>query len=571
MFRKKNISVILGSAFGILLVVLVIIGAVSFAGNVYNKKLSKEASLRSKVSVQVSSLIRLQIKQVAVARSYFITSVEGELKRYNETRNDYSKAFNELRSKLNDPEEQKLVGDIITAYDLWDKETQRLIELKKAGREPELIERQKTGVAPKLSAEVGNALTKLANYETQQVDKAFAQQESYADLQQWSTILLTLLAVLLAIGGSIMSTRVIGDRISKAQHAIQSVANKDLTQEDIVVETTDTLGQAAEAVNEMKHSLTDVIGNLSLIASQVAGASTELAATAEGAHQGAERQRTETEQVASRIEQMTDAIGLMAEHASKISQAASIAASGAQEGDTSMSNTVHLIERIAEQVGKVGSVVEELEGNSRSIGQIVNVIEEIAEQTNLLALNAAIEAARAGEQGRGFAVVAGEVRRLAERTGSATSEIGAIIKTVQQNTEKAVTEMQIGKSQVSEGVYQTEQTRDLLRQILNSVSEVDSMMQQIAASTTQQSAATQEASQSLNSIVGLVHEASVGAQHSQEAARELSKLSSNMHTLIEEFRLPATEEPVRFSLPQMQPQRVLSAKKQAQPFAKQRS
>jgi methyl-accepting chemotaxis protein len=136
--------------------------------------------------------------------------------------------------------------------------------------------------------------------------------------------------------------------------------------------------------------------------------------------------------------------------------------------------------------------VEELWKGSERIGQITHVIDEIAQQTNLLVLNAAIEAARAGEAGRGFAVVAGEVRRLAERTATATREITEMITTIQAGTSAAVQSMEDGKLQVERGVATTGEAGESLARIIATVDNVGHMVAQIAAATTEQAATADE-------------------------------------------------------------------------------
>jgi len=147
---------------------------------------------------------------------------------------------------------------------------------------------------------------------------------------------------------------------------------------------------------------------------------------------------------------------------------------------------------IAEAVGTSSAKIEELGKQSDAIGQIVDVIDDIANQTNLLALNAAIEAARAGEQGRGFAVVADEVRKLAERTTTATREITAMIGTVQQETRNAVETMKSGKEQVNKGVEITSQAGLVLDEIIQAAAKAGEMISHIAGTAAQQSSAVAE-------------------------------------------------------------------------------
>jgi len=161
---------------------------------------------------------------------------------------------------------------------------------------------------------------------------------------------------------------------------------------------------------------------------------------------------------------------------------------------------------IATAVNDTSSAVCLLGEDSQRISQIVTVIDEIARKTNLLALNAAIEAARAGEQGRGFAVVAGEVRRLAESTAQATSQISTMIQGIQDRTRTAIASMASGNLTVEQGVVTTNQAGEALTRIIGMAERVDRMIAQIAIAASQQAAAANQSSSSLDAIHTLSHE-----------------------------------------------------------------
>jgi methyl-accepting chemotaxis protein len=161
---------------------------------------------------------------------------------------------------------------------------------------------------------------------------------------------------------------------------------------------------------------------------------------------------------------------------------------------------------IATAVSDTSATVGLLGDDSRRISQIVTVIDEIARKTNLLALNAAIEAARAGDQGRGFAVVAGEVRRLAESTAQATGEIATMIQGIQDRTRTAIASMESGTGTVQQGVITTNQAGEALERIIGMAERVDRMIAQIAIAASQQTAAADQSSASLDAIHSLSHE-----------------------------------------------------------------
>jgi methyl-accepting chemotaxis protein len=173
----------------------------------------------------------------------------------------------------------------------------------------------------------------------------------------------------------------------------------------------------------------------------------------------------------------------------------------------------------------------------REIGKVVNVIQEISEQTNLLALNAAIEAARAGEHGRGFAVVAGEVRRLAERTKSATGEIAGTISSIQQETARTLDVMSHSREAVESGIKETSEACSSLEMIIVSASEVEGQIAMIATAANEQTAASREISESASFLSNLATNGSQSAEDSAAASRNLSELANDMDGVIRQFHI----------------------------------
>ena len=170
------------------------------------------------------------------------------------------------------------------------------------------------------------------------------------------------------------------------------------------------------------------------IVEQISSASDELAAQVDEASRGADIQRERTTEAATAMDQMNVTVLEVAQNAGRAAESADDARNNAESGGEIVENVVQSIQRVNEEAGKLEEGLSTLGVQAEGIGNIMNVISDIADQTNLLALNAAIEAARAGEAGRGFAVVADEVRKLAEKTMQATSEVEQAVSAIQQGT-----------------------------------------------------------------------------------------------------------------------------------------
>lgn len=303
----------------------------------------------------------------------------------------------------------------------------------------------------------------------------------------------------------------------------------------------DEIGVLSKCLNLFVQKLHDIMVQIARTADQVASASERMSSSASKQSQGAQVQKDQTAQVATAMQQMSSTVLQVSENSNKASEAARQAAETARQGGAVVDEALAQMRQIADSVGSTAGKVEELGKNSDQIGRIAGVIDDIADQTNLLALNAAIEAARAGEQGRGFAVVADEVRKLAERTTTATKEIAQMIKNIQNGTKTAVTAMEQGTKQVNDGVNSTARAGDSLRGIILVADQVGEMITQIATAATEQSSASEEINHNLEQISSLVKESATGAEETAKACQDLSGMALDLQRMVAEFKLQSRE------------------------------
>jgi methyl-accepting chemotaxis protein len=251
----------------------------------------------------------------------------------------------------------------------------------------------------------------------------------------------------------------------------------------------------------------------------------------------ANTQSSKTNQIAAAAQEMTVTIGEISHNAENAAQASRISAETADQGGAVMQSAAETMERISAATSSVSEKMTSLAARSEEIGKVVNVIQEISEQTNLLALNAAIEAARAGEHGRGFAVVAGEVRRLAERTKSATEEIAGTIRSIQEETRETLQVMDESRTAVETVLNETNRARKSLEAIIESSKQVEHQIELIATAATEQTSASGEISESAGQISQLAMENSSGAEETVQALTSLATLAGDIDSMIREFKL----------------------------------
>jgi len=289
-------------------------------------------------------------------------------------------------------------------------------------------------------------------------------------------------------------------------------------------------------IRTMQETLRRMIASIVSNAEQVDAASTQLLRASEQVADRTSQQSDAASSMAASVEEMAVSIDQVKENANEAHDISQTAGAISEEGAAVIHNAASEMRKISEAVQASSLIVEDLGRQSDHITSIVNTIKEIADQTNLLALNAAIEAARAGEQGRGFAVVADEVRKLAERTSSSTKEISGMVTRIQNGTRNAVSSMQAGVLQVGNGVELANQAGDSINRIRDGSLRVNAVVNGISESISEQSMASNEIAQKLETIAQMSEESAIAVRQTADAARHLQSLSTSLHQTVAQFK-----------------------------------
>jgi methyl-accepting chemotaxis protein len=311
----------------------------------------------------------------------------------------------------------------------------------------------------------------------------------------------------------------------------------DLTQPLHPPGNSQVANRIAGAINTVLTTFANVLEEFYSVTNSISESSALVAELSAISSENMEKQRTETIQVASAINELSASSEQVNKNAIDGAAATTIADQDTRAGAETVNSAVQTIEELASNLTQTSSIINSLEKDSENIGTVLAVIQNIAEQTNLLALNAAIEAARAGEMGRGFAVVADEVRTLASKTQSSTEEIREIIEQLQSSSKKAVDAMTTGCTQAEQGLEKALSAGNALENIKSKVTEIDSMNDVMEIAAKEQFTVSNEVSESINTISQITEETSTKVASTSAAASELLEQAKMLKKLSEQFKV----------------------------------
>ena len=344
------------------------------------------------------------------------------------------------------------------------------------------------------------------------------------------------IAVAIGIATSLTLSRNISSRLRHAVEVAEAVARGDLTVQ-VQQRGGDEIATLLGAFSDMQHKLADMIAGIRSGAGQLAHTSQELSVASQQIAQSSSEQTRAAAATAASVEQLTSGISHVNDNAAEAHRLSLQSGELSAGSSQTIAQAVRGIEEIAATVTRAANEIAQLETRTRDISSIIDVIKDVADQTNLLALNAAIEAARAGEQGRGFAVVADEVRKLAERTATSTSEISGMIAAIQTDTRSAVATMRAGVEQVGHGVELANQAGDATREIHAGAEQVVTMVNTISSTLHEQSQASATVAGNVEHIASMAEQNGKAIMGAAAAVEHLHQLADTLNHAASQFRL----------------------------------
>jgi twitching motility protein PilJ len=323
--------------------------------------------------------------------------------------------------------------------------------------------------------------------------------------------------------------------ILRLMNELQEVADGDLTVQATVSE--DITGAIADSVNYTVDELRSLVARINKTAAMVNEASSSAQLTATSLQAATEQQFREIRETGEAVLRMAQQINEVSSRASESVTVARQSKEASEAGQKAVSNAIFGMNGIRDQIQDTSKRIKRLGESSQEIGEIVELISDITEQTNVLALNAAIQAASAGEAGRGFTIVAEEVQRLAERSGEATKQISALIKTIQTDTQDAVSAMERSTAGVVEGTKLSDDAGKALGEIGTVSSQLASLIEDFSSVTSKQASSAGTVAQSIQRILLVTEQTSEGTQQTAGSIRQLAELAQELKSSVSRFKV----------------------------------
>lgn len=510
----------------------------------------------------------IHISTVVRARNAML--LETELSHKNRQIDNMKKGIEEFENSIElfkeiatIEDKDKLIADLMAVWEEFKAIEQEIVNLGMENKIEEANVLREESRA--LSDQIAEGTNNLVELQDQAALKSYEDADVIYQRGRNISGIILVGSFIIAVAITYYMSNTITKPIMKIEAIAKTIADGDLTDEEIQVKNKDEIGRLANSFNTMTDGLRSLIQSITETAEAMAASSEQLTATSqqsalaseevaktiEEIARGASEQAMNTEEGASMANSLGMTIEKDLEYKGDLNEASKRVNEFVSDGLVEIENLIRISDETTEETEKVYGDIIKTNESARKIEAASNVIASIADQTNLLALNAAIEAARAGDAGRGFAVVAEEIRKLAEESMASTKTIDSVVQELQTNSNSSVQIMnrvaeimkkQFESVQVSKSKYllidgAMKEANKAIEKLNISSKEVEELkndiletLQSLAAIAEENSAATQEVSASME-------EQAASAEEISSSSLGLSELANNLYTVVNRFKI----------------------------------
>lgn len=433
-------------------------------------------------------------------------------------------------------EEQQVYNQLITKYHELTGMNAKVFALIESGQEQAALTVVETQAQP-VADEIDRLIEQLQAMKLDQAKQLVTRTENLTTTTARNMIIIFLVGASLALVIGFYISRKITNPLHLVSNIAQSVAGRDLNVQVPENKYEDEIGNLLKTFHQMVDNLRAEISQIVTGVNVLATSVSEISTSAMQFNASATETDLAVSETTTTIEELRQTVKVSSQKANYISDIAQKAVQDSAIGQKAVEETVTKINQISAQMNSITESIVKLSERSQAIGEIIASVDDIAEQTNLLAVNASIEAAKAGEQGKGFAVVAQEIKSLAGQSKQATAQVRTILNDIQRATNSAVLETEQGSKAVEAGVLQAVKAGESIKAMTQTISETAHAVTQIATSSQQQFAGTEQAALAMENIRQASRQNLDSARQLGVATKDLDELGKNLKQLVEQYKL----------------------------------
>jgi len=536
---KWNIGTRLSTGFGLVLLILIVIGAVSYQST---NELMENASWvehTHKVLADLEDVLGKLTDAETGQRGFLLTAENEYLEPYNAAVGVLRQDISDLKELTKDnPNQQRRLSKIDVLVTEKLTELNETIQLRrKKGLEAALI-LVRSGMGKKVMDNIRSIIDEMENEENALLKTRYADAMTSQNTATTTILGGTLLALILVILASFLITRSITNPIRMLGEKLKSIAQGggDLTQK-ISVSTKDEIGALAQSFNQFQTSLIGILGTVEESSLKLQASSNEILSASEQQLVSTTEESSQSEQIKSTVVELLASAEQVKKSTDILGQSVASSSEASKKGGEAINSTIDNMNNITNVVEGTSKRIIELGKSGQRINDINVEISDVALQTKLLSLNASVEAAKAGEAGKGFAVVATEIRRLAEQVSKASLNVSNLTNEIQESTNSAVLSMEEANRAVAGGVKMVNDSGTAFQEIARMIDATQEQSVEIVNAMEQQKRANEEVNISISEITVAIEQTAAGTKQSNTAASELTALAAQLRQGLGQFKI----------------------------------